>query len=250
MLVTSGEEFDAYCAWLFAVLAELEKSVELIGMLRERGVVPSMGHSVADRKETLRAIDAGASHCTHLFNGMPPLHQRDTGLACVALTDDRVTVELIIDGRHVAPRMVDLACRCKPHHCINGISDGNMAAGMPNGEYHIGPASIRVTDGYSMNDDGMLAGTTTMLDAGWHSLMSCGHLQETRAARAVTGNPAENFGFSDRGLLLPSLRADLAVFEHGTNRPLLTLIRGKVIHCVPEHQDKLKEEKDFTDESR
>ena len=41
-----------------------------------------------------------------------------------------------------------------------------------------------------------------------------------------------------------------AVFENGTNRPLLTLIRGKVIHCVPEHQDKLKEEKDFTDESR
>jgi len=209
---------------------ELAHAEELVALLRERGVVPSMGHSIANRDRTLRMIDAGAGHCTHLFNGMPPLHQRQTGLACVALTDDRVSVELIIDGRHVAPRMVDLACRCKEAHRIIGISDCTMAAGMPDGEYRIGPSLIRVVDGFSQNAEGMLAGTTTMLDAGWHSLMSCGHLEETSAARAVSGNPALRFGFADRGQLLPSLRADLAVFERGTNRCLLTVRRGEIIH--------------------
>ena len=209
---------------------ELDDAQSLVELLVENHVAPSLGHSTADGEQTLRAIDAGACRCTHLFNGMAPLHQRQIGVAAVALTDPRVTVELIIDGRHVDPRMVDLACRCKPPRMINGISDGTMAAGMPNGAYRIGPAKIRVEDGFSRDAEGALAGTTTMLDAGWHSLMSSGHLQETQAARAVTANPAASFDMEDRGVLMPGRRADLAVFECGTNRVLATVRRGEIIH--------------------
>ena len=208
---------------------ELANADKLIELLVSRNVIASMGHSLAGEKETLRAIDAGANHCTHLFNGMNPLHQRNVGLPGIVLTDDRVTVELIIDGRHVHSRMVDLACRCKTLRQIIGISDGTMASGMPDGAYHIGPSEIIVKDGFSQTSAGKLAGTTTMLDAGWHSLMSCGHLSETKAAQAVTRNPAEHFNLSDRGQLLPGLRADLAIFERGTNRPLLTVRRGEII---------------------
>ena len=81
---------------------------------------------------------------------------------------------------------------------------------------------IVVHGGYSQSN-GKLAGTTTMLDAGWHSLMGCGHLSENRAALAVTRTPAECFGFHDRGILQPGKRADLAVFECGTNRLLPAL---------------------------
>lgn len=208
---------------------ELNHADKLIELLVSRNVIASMGHSLAGEKETLRAIDAGANHCTHLFNGMNPLHQRNVGLPGIVLTDDRVTVELIIDGRHVHSRMVDLACRCKTLRQIIGISDGTMASGMPDGAYHIGPSEIIVKDGFSQTSAGKLAGTTTMLDAGWHSLMSCGHLSETKAAQAVTCNPAEHFNLPDRGQLLPGLRADLAVFERGTNNPLLTVRRGEII---------------------
>ena len=69
-----------------------------------------------------------------------------------------------------------------------------------------------------------------MLDTGWHSLMSSGHLLETQAARAVTLNPALSFGFEDRGELLPGKRADLAIFECETNRVLMTVRRGEIIH--------------------
>ena len=193
---------------------ELDKATELVEFLLENGVKPSMGHSIANEQQTMRAIDAGACYCTHLFNGMPPLHQREMGLSSIALTDNRVTVELIIDGRHIHPR----------------ISDCTMAAGMPNGEYRIGPSLIRVKDGFSQTEQSVLAGTTTMLDAGWHSLMSCGHLAETQAAMAVTSNPAAAFQLTDRGLLQPNRRADLAVFEQKTNRPLLTVCNGRIVH--------------------
>ena len=226
------ELIDAAGPWakVMTFAPELDHSIELIELLLERGVKPSMGHSVANGEQTLRAVDAGASHCTHLFNGMMPLHQREMGLGSIALTDDRVTVELIIDGRHIHPRMVDLACRCKSASQLIGISDCTMAAGMPNGEYRIGPSPIRVKDGFSQTDRSVLAGTTTMLDTGWHSLMSCGHLSATQAATAVTRNPAAAFALHDRGVLLPNRRADLAVFECGTNRPLMTVCNGSIVY--------------------
>ncbi len=209
---------------------ELENATRLIEYLRSVDVKPSMGHSLADGEKTLRAIDAGANYCTHLFNGMLPLHQREITLAGIVLTDPRVTAEMIIDGRHVHPRMVDLACRCKRANRIIGISDGTMAYNMPDGNYRIGPTPIKVVNGFSQTEDGIFAGTTTMLDTGWHSLMSSGHLAETRAAQAVTANPASNFGFLDRGVLLPGRLADLAIFEKGTNRLLMTVRRGEVIY--------------------
>ena len=209
---------------------ELENSDKLIELMRSYNVIPSMGHSVAGADETLRGIDAGASRCTHLFNGMQPLHQRDLGLASIVLTDNRVTAELIIDGRHVHPRMVDLACRCKRPDRIVGISDGTMAAMMPDGEYHIGKTMIKVVNGFSQTSGGALAGTTTMLNSGWHSLMSSGHLEETRAARAVTANPAEELMLEDRGYLRPGQRADLAIFERDTNSLLMTVVRGNIVY--------------------
>ncbi len=209
---------------------ELEGAVELIELLCANNITASMGHSIADENDTLRAIDAGARCCTHLFNGMAPVHQRNISLTNVALTDDRVAVELIIDGRHINPRMIDLTCRCKKMENIIAISDATMAAGMPNGHYWIGPTEIVVEDGFSHTLNGLIAGTTTLLDTGWHSLMSYGHLAETTSATGVTMNPARSIGFHDRGILQPNMRADLAIFECGTNRPLMTVRRGEIVY--------------------
>ena len=213
---------------------ELPGATELVELFREYNVTPAMGHSLADEKATLAAIDAGAWYCTHLFNGMPPLQQRNMTLTSIALTDARVTVELIIDGRHIHPRMVDLACRCKPKDKLIGISDATMAAGMFNGQYRMGPSVILVEDGYSHTSAGLLAGTTTMLDSGWHSLMSYSHMPETYAAAGVSLNAALSLDLSDRGELLPRKLADIAVFERGTNRPLMTVRRGEIVFQVPD----------------
>ena len=215
---------------LMTFAPELPGADKLIELLCENNVMPAMGHSCADEFSALRAVDAGARYCTHLFNGMSSLHQRDIGLIGIALTDRRVTVELIIDGVHVHPRIVDLVCRCKRVNRLIGISDGTMASGMPTGTYTIGPAKIVVRDGLSQTEEGTLAGSSSMLDTGWHSLMSCGHLTENDAAQSVTANPARVFGFEDRGVLLPTRRADLAIFEMDTNRVLMTVRGGEIIY--------------------
>ena len=72
---------------LMTFAPELENSEKLIELLVESGIHPAMGHSSADATQALRAIDAGANHCTHLFNCMLPLHQRDIGLAGIEVYD-------------------------------------------------------------------------------------------------------------------------------------------------------------------
>ncbi len=208
---------------------ELPGALDLIEMLVTFDVGSSMGHSQAGEADTIRAIDAGARCCTHLFNGMPPLHQREITLTAIALTDDRVTTELISDGRHIDPRMVNLACRCKPADKVVAISDATMAAGMPDGEYRIGPAAIVSEAGFTHTREGKLAGTTTMLDAGWHALMNYSDSSECLAAQSVTLNAARSLQLYDRGELFPRTRADIAVFEYETNKPLLTVCNGRIV---------------------
>lgn len=211
---------------------ELPGADELVELLCAANIQPSMGHSVANEAETLRAVDAGARFCTHLFNGMPPLEQREISITAVALTDDRVTTELIIDGRHLHPRMVELACRCKPSDKLVAISDATMASGMPDGQYWIGQSPIVVENGFSHTNEGRLAGTTTLLDNGWHSLMNYANTDETYAAGSVSINPARSLGLTDRGCLQPGTRADMAIFEQGTNRLLMTVCRGEIVYCA------------------
>ena len=208
---------------------ELDNAAKLVELLLENNIMPSMGHSIAGKEDTLRAIDAGAHYCTHMFNGMPILHQREITLTTIALTDSRVNIELITDGHHLDPLMIDLACRCKPDNMVTGISDAVMAVGMVKGKYHVGAATFEINDGIAKTADGSLAGTTTLLDSGWQSLMTYSHMDASKAAACVTHNPAMAMGLEDRGILLPQKRADIAFFECGTNRPVMTVCKGKIV---------------------
>lgn len=214
---------------LMTFAPELDRSDELVEILLESDVVPSMGHSMADEASVLRAVDAGVTRCTHLFNGMPPLHQRDVALTAVALTDDRIAIELILDGSHLHPRMVDLACRAKPKDKLIGVSDAVQGAGLKDGKYHLGDSEINVKNGRVTTNDGTLAGTTMTLERGWHHLITYSHLKRTEAAACFSTNPAGNLKLNDRGEIRPGKRADIAFFRSDNNSARMTVRAGEVV---------------------
>ncbi len=207
---------------------ELDGSVELIRMLVSEKVVASMGHSMADEEHVLRAIDAGASRCTHLFNGMPPLSQRETGLTSVALTNDSLTIELIVDGVHVHPRMIDLACRAKPKANIVGISDATQGAALGDGFYHLGNDQVQVRDGVCRRvADGKLAGSCLTLDSALRNLKRFASLPEADTVTCFTRNAAESLGLNDRGQLQPGKRADITVMDDA-GKVEMTIVGGHI----------------------
>jgi len=59
---------------------ELEGIIGSVAPLSERGVVFSIGHSIAPTATATAAVGYGARLITHLFNAMPQLHHRDPSI--------------------------------------------------------------------------------------------------------------------------------------------------------------------------
>ncbi len=208
---------------------ELEGSIKLIELLLENNIIPSMGHSLADEQSVIKAVDAGARRCTHVYNGMPPLHHRVAGLTAIALTDDRIHVEIILDGSHIHPKMVDLACRTKPKDKVVGISDAIQGTGLHDGIYHVGDSEIHIEKGKVTTADGILAGSTMTLERGWRHLIAFTHLENTEASACLTYNPAKSIGLDDRGEIRPGKIADLTFFDAKTNTVRMTVCQGRIV---------------------
>jgi N-acetylglucosamine-6-phosphate deacetylase len=101
----------------FTLAPKLPGALELIGKLKERGILVSAGHSIALNTELSHAVDAGLSHVTHMFCNMGTLqrvnYRRVAGMVESALLDDRLTAEIIGDSHHIGPRLMKLALKVK-----------------------------------------------------------------------------------------------------------------------------------------
>ena len=212
---------------LMTFAPELNHAEKLIEKLLDNGIIPSMGHSVANAEETLRAIDGGARRCSHLYNSLPPLHHRRSSITDVLLTHDEVSVEIILDGAHIDPRIVDITARVKPTDKVIGVSNSiEFTPGQANGYYE--------KDGKIFTAEGILAGTAHSLDESWMHLRTYSHLPVNRAAACFTCNPAKDLGLITRGELSPGKRADITFFDSKTNQVALTISHGAVVYKAEE----------------
>ena len=201
---------------------EMPNALKLVELMLEHGVIPSMGHSLATETETLKAIDAGAHRCTYIFNAMPSIYHRSSSLTAIALTDDRVTIEIIVDGLHLHPTIVNMIVRCKPADKIVVISHAVILEHLSeNGADE--PEIIRT-------GEGVISGSTMTLDNSWLHLLSYGNMNKSLAAACISTNPAKDLGLITRGELRPGKRADITILDSRTNRVRMTVSRGNIIY--------------------
>lgn len=125
---------------------ELENTASFVKELVNEGIVVSLGHSGATFDETTVAIKNGATNITHVMNAMKPIHQHAPSILSAALYYDDIYNELILDGIHVVPEMVQFLVKIKTSDKIIGITDSLMAAGLKDGNYFIGSTPIYVKD--------------------------------------------------------------------------------------------------------
>ncbi len=198
---------------VLTIAPELEGALELIANVARRGVCVSAGHSNATLQEALAGIRAGARHATHTFNAMRRLDHRDPGLLGAVLTDRAVTADIIADGIHVDPVMVDLFMRSKGVDGAVLITDAISATGMPDGTYHLGSFEVELR-GSSCESHGKLAGSVITLDRAVQNVMKFAQLSFQDGLRMATLNPARVLGIAHRkGLLQAGADADIAVFS-------------------------------------
>jgi N-acetylglucosamine-6-phosphate deacetylase len=119
----------------------------LLDIMREECLAIFATHTRADVRATQEAIEKGMRHATHFCDVFPAPEERDLGVRpCGAveaiLADERVTVDFILDGEHVAPVAVQMALKAKGPLGVRLITDSNMGAGLSPGRYLFGKEEI------------------------------------------------------------------------------------------------------------
>lgn len=198
---------------MMTIAPELPGATALIAEYADR-LRFAIGHTDADHRQTVAAIDAGARHVTHLFNAMPGLAHRRPGPVAAALTDGRVSYELIADGHHVAAPVLALAAGVDHGRRAVLITDASAAAGLPDGRYRIADRDLDVRDGAVRRvcADRLAGSTAFLIDCVRHLVDIVG-IPLADAVAMATINPATSIGLARRGALRPDFRADLLILD-------------------------------------
>jgi N-acetylglucosamine-6-phosphate deacetylase len=149
-----------------------------------------MGHTNATFEEANAGIDAGVRHTTHLFNAQTALMHRNPGVVGAALSDEKVSVELICDTFHVNPGLYKMVHKLKGDKlCI--ITDCMRAGGMPDGDYTLGGQPVKKTGIQCLMPDGTIAGSVLDLNKGVKNFYEHAGVTLAEAFAAASLNPAK-----------------------------------------------------------
>jgi N-acetylglucosamine-6-phosphate deacetylase len=201
---------------------ELPGADGLVDLLVEHGVVAAVGHTEASAATTERALHRQPNGLvTHLFNGMPPLHHRAPGPVAGALAAagrGNAKVELIADGVHLADETVALVFALLGADRVVLVTDAMAAAGMPDGDYRLGPQDVTVLDGVARlrradGDAGSIAGGTARLVEVVRRVVQRAGVDLADAVASASSVPAAALGLHDVGSLTAGLRADVLVVD-------------------------------------
>ncbi|MFI9362308.1 N-acetylglucosamine-6-phosphate deacetylase [Kitasatospora sp. NPDC053057] len=219
-------------ARMVTLAPELPGGLDSVRMLADLGVIAAVGHTDSDYATALAAIEAGATVATHLFNGMPGIGHRAPGPVVALLEDERVTVELINDGVHLHPSVLDLAYGTAGPARVALITDAMGAAGMGDGLYPLGPLQVEVKDDVAMLPDGSsIAGSTLTLDRVFQRAVTIGRLTLTQAVESLSATPARLLRLGDSvGSLEAGKLADLVVVDSESYDLVAVMRRGRWVH--------------------
>jgi N-acetylglucosamine-6-phosphate deacetylase len=196
---------------MMTVAPELPGAGELLDVLLARGVTVSLGHSDATVEQANAAFDRGVRTVTHLFNAMRPFLHRDPGIVGAALARADVTVQIIVDGIHLAPETAQVVWRAAPGR-VALVTDAITAAGGSDGSYSFGSLDVRVLDGEVRGPAGVLAGSVLTMIEAVRNLHALGApLEAALAAASVV--PAHVLGLREVGRLDVGAPADIVVLD-------------------------------------
>jgi N-acetylglucosamine-6-phosphate deacetylase len=211
---------------VLTIAPELPGALEVIAEAARRKVCVSIGHSDSDMPTAQAAVKAGARHATHTFNAMRPLDHREPGILGEVLSNDALTADMIVDGIHVDPAVVQVFLRAKGVERAVLITDAISATGMPDGRYQLGPIEVDVKDG-KCTSGGSLAGSVLTMDRAVRNVTEFSGWSLRDAVRAATLNPAHAVGAAgSHGVLAAGSVADFTVLSPAGN-VIKTIVHGR-----------------------
>lgn len=237
------KEYEAILAQSSRILRwsaapELDGSEEFAAALRSHGVLPSIGHSDAEYDEVVEALSWGFTHITHLYSCCSTVHRRNAyryaGIVEAAYLLNDLTVEIIADGVHLPPPLLQQVYRFIGPDRTALVTDSMRGAGMPDGNSILGGREnglpVIIEDGVAkLPDRTAFAGSVATMERLVKNMVRLAGATLPDAVKMATETPARIVGLTDRGTLDVGKRADVVIFDgdFGVRR---TIVAGRTVY--------------------
>lgn len=199
---------------VMTIAPELDGAFGLIDAALKAGVRVSVGHTDASYDVAKRAFEVGASHVTHAFNAMRPLHHREPGPIGAAIEAAGVTVEAIADGVHLHPATVNLLVQALGYGRVCLVTDAVSPAGLASGKFRIGREEAVLDGGSIRLPDGTIAGSAATMDVVVRNVVDWGIADAAGALQMASAVPASVAGVAEqKGRIAAGYDADLVVLS-------------------------------------
>lgn len=197
---------------------EHDEDGSFIKALAESGVNVSAGHTNIGFEGLKKAVSHGVRQVTHLCNAMNGIHHRDIGAVGGAFEIKELRAELIADGIHVAPEMLQMIYRNIGSERLILITDAMRAKCLAPGGYELGGQPVKVTDDRAVLENGTLAGSILKLVNGARQMLQLKHVTIQDIIEMASVNPAKQLNvFDHKGSITPGKDADLLLVDDQLN---------------------------------
>jgi N-acetylglucosamine-6-phosphate deacetylase len=217
---------------------ELEGAMEFGQEMVQRGILPSIAHTDATSDDVAVALENGYTHLTHLYSGMSGVMRRNAfryaGVIESAFLYDQLTVEIIVDGIHLPPSLLQLIYKQKGPSRIALITDSMRAAGQTSGESILGSLKdgikVIIEDGVAkLPDRSSFAGSVATTDLLVRNMVKLAGVPLLHAVQMISTTPAQICRISDqKGSITVGKDADIVIFNENIDIKT-TIINGHII---------------------
>ena len=200
---------------------ELPGALEFARYLKEKGIVATISHTEAEYPEVKAAFEAGFTHVSHFYNGMPGFHKNreykyEGTVESIYLIDD-FTVEVVADGIHVPPTILRMVYKIKGVERTCVITDA-LACAASDSNVAFDPRVI-IEDGVcKLSDRSALAGSIATMDRLIRTMVQQANIPLRDALRMISESPAKIMNVYDRkGSLEKGKDADMMILDEDLN---------------------------------
>jgi N-acetylglucosamine-6-phosphate deacetylase len=216
------------------IAPELPGALEAIEKFHMERVNVSGGHSDAWDEDAGAAFEHGMRSVTHTFNCMSSARRRGVcrvgGLLEFALSEPRISCELIADGHHVSTTLMKMLYCAKGAGGICLVTDATAGAGLPDGaRFSLFGSDCFVEGGVCLlADRSALAGSASRMIDLVRTMVQKLNVPLHEAVAMAAQNPARAIGLQTKGQLAGGADADLVVLSPDL-RVLRTFAGGEEI---------------------
>ena len=209
------EEFASFIArWTYAPENDCEG--RFAKALKKYGVVASAGHTDALYGDMRQAVDSGCQLITHLYSCTSTI-TRDHGFRRLGVIEsawlmDELFVEIICDGKHLPPELIQLIYKIKGADRIALVTDSLALTGTARTHGFMQDTEFIIEDGVcKLMDRSAFAGSVATADRLLRVAVQDAGIPLLHGIKMLTEIPARIMGLSQKGKLIPGMDADIVI---------------------------------------